>query len=55
MINQKNKINDPNDVEHGNITMNQVIDAVKVGVPVVAGFAFALIRGVPKIIKFIKR
>lgn len=55
MTNQKYETKSPNDVERGKVTMNHVIDAVKIGIPTVAGFTLAVIRGVPKIIKLIKR
>lgn len=55
MTKQKSEEKNSNDVEHGNVVMNQVIDAVKVGVPAVAGFALTVAKGVPKVIKLIKR
>lgn len=55
MTKQKSEEKNPNDVERGNVVMNQVIDAVKVGVPAVAGFVLMVIKGVPKVIKLIKR
>lgn len=55
MMKQRNDSKSASDVEHGNVVMNQVIDAVKVGVPAVASLALVVVKGVPKIIKLIKR
>lgn len=55
MTKQKNEEKSANDVERGNVVMNQVIDAVKVGVPAVAGFALMIAKGLPKVINLIKR
>lgn len=55
MTERKNENETANEAEHKNVVMNRVIDAVKIGGPMVAGAVVAAVKVVPKIVKLVKR